>query len=71
MPLDCKSNGAGREVDAVNIENKVRAELGEEKTTSYSGLKIPDELLDDTHSSEEQKKEKELSTKPAKNRILN
>ncbi|GHN02378.1 hypothetical protein WSM22_38670 [Cytophagales bacterium WSM2-2] len=38
-----------REVDAVNIENRVRAVAGDPKRKKYGDLKIPAALLDDTH----------------------
>ena len=37
------------EVNAVNIENIVRARLGDKKRTSYTCAVIPKKLLTDTH----------------------
>jgi RHS repeat-associated protein len=37
------------EVSAVNIENHVRAKVGDPKKTTYSGQPIPANLLQDTH----------------------
>ena len=37
------------EVNAVNTENRVRAKTGDQKKTTYGGVSIPANLLDDTH----------------------
>ena len=43
------------EINAVNIENHVRHDLGVDKRTSYDGKEIPSNLLEDTHSNHKEK----------------
>ncbi|GEM_PF-2160828 len=43
------------EVSGVNIENRVRAKVGDQKKTTYGGQPIPANLLQDTHKKPKKK----------------